>query len=377
MNYWVTSVNGTRESGVTYWNDAAAGRPQYEVTQALVAGVGARTLDYYVYFWDDEPQDSLQTRLDGQLAGIKRDDIVFIQFPMRSAAVYIEALIQYLQEQIGAKCVGIVHDVPSWQRQAPASLAADLTDPASAAYREHAWLARLDGLIVHNQQMAARLRRNFVVAGLPNAQPMVSLGLFGYSAQRNTMAWRRELTPVIDYAGNLTKAGFLLAVPRSVQINVFGQELETHDQLRALTNNQLPNITYRGNFDHEAIVQLLPGSFGLCWSSDSYPFITGRGGDYEKYNSPYKAAMYLAADEPLIVAKQAALAEFVEAHGIGIVLNDLSELTAQLATVTPETYAAMLERVHRVGNLVRQNFPIKRAAMEMIDRLEWRVTNEN
>lgn len=49
MNYWVTSSNWGRENGVPYWNEAAFGRPQYEVTEALVESLNARTLDYYIY----------------------------------------------------------------------------------------------------------------------------------------------------------------------------------------------------------------------------------------------------------------------------------------------------------------------------------------
>ena len=82
--------------------------------------------------------------------------------------------------------------------------------------------------------------------------------------------------------------------------------------------------------------------------------------------------MYLAADEPIIVAKQSALAEFVEEHGIGLALGDLSKLEVAMRSITKEQYDQMLERTHQIGNLVRQNFPIKRAAFEMISNLEWR-----
>lgn len=83
--------------------------------------------------------------------------------------------------------------------------------------------------------------------------------------------------------------------------------------------------------------------------------------------------MYLAADEPIIVAKQSALANFVEAHEIGLVLDDLSELEPALQSITNDQYDLMIEKVHRIGNLVRINFPIKRAALEMITKLEWKA----
>lgn len=83
--------------------------------------------------------------------------------------------------------------------------------------------------------------------------------------------------------------------------------------------------------------------------------------------------MYLAAGEPIIVAKQLALANSVEAHEIGLVLNNLSELEPALQSITNDQYDLMIEKVHRIGNLVRINFPIKRAALEMITKLEWKA----
>ena len=373
MNYWVMSSNGSRENGVPYWDNTAFGRPQYEVTESLVQALNARTLDYYIYFWDEEPASSLQTRFDGQLAGIKKDDIVFLQFPVHNSNAYTGYLIDYLHNQIGAKCVAIIHDITSWQGKKSVKEAREmLTNHHSNSFVEHYFLSKMDGLIVHNHQMAERLQGDFDFAGLEYSNSFVYLDVFGYSAKKNSMDWKRPLKLEIDFAGNLTKAGFLLGIPSSIAVNVFGREVETDNVLRDLTTNSYPNINYRGNYDHEAIPSILSGSFGLCWASTSYPQITGWSGEYEKYNSPYKAAMYLAADEPIIVAKQSALAEFVEEHGIGLALGDLSKLEVAMRSITKEQYDQMLERTHQIGNLVRQNFPIKRAAFEMISNLEWR-----
>lgn len=374
MNYWVTSSNWGRENGVPYWNEAAFGRPQYEVTEALVESLNARTLDYYIYHWDDEPQSSLQTRLDGALAGIKKDDIVFIQFPMYTSNSYIKYFIDYLQHQIGAKCVGIVHDVRAWQNKNSIEEVKNLLrSHESNEFAECEFLSQMDGLIVHNRQMAKRLKADFEFAGLKCNDTFSYIDVFGYSAKRNMLNWKRQLNNEIDFAGNLNKGGFLVNIPSTVFVNVFGQKVASDSPLHAITENIIPNIKYHGNYDHEAITSVLTGSFGLCWSSNSYPEITGWSGEYEKYNSPYKAAMYLAADEPIIVAKQSALANFVEAHEIGLVLDDLSELEPALQSITNDQYDLMIEKVHRIGNLVRINFPIKRAALEMITKLEWKA----
>lgn len=366
MNYWVTCVNGSRESGVAYWNDGATGRAQSEVTDALVDALHARTVDYFVYTWLDEPADSLQRRFDGMLAGVKRDDIVFIQLPLHNYGGFPDYLLGYLHNQVGAKCVGIIHDIHSWQRGEMNNFHEGDQLPGELTF-----LAQFDGLIVHNDQMAARLRREWQLGGLHPQMPLVNQELFGYSDQKNSMAWRRDFAPEVDFAGNLSKAGFLTQVDPQVRFNVFGQELETDNALHAVTANEIANITYRGNYDPEAIVQVLPGSFGLCWSSTTYPGVTGAAGDYERFNSPYKAGMYLAADEPLIVARQAAISNFVEKHGLGLVIDDLSQLADRLNQLTADEYGQMQARVHRVGNLIRTNYPIKRAAIEMINQLEW------
>lgn len=272
------------------------------------------------------------------------------------------------------KCVGIVHDVRAWQGKNSVEEVRDiLNDHSSNAFIEYEFLSRMDGLIVHNLQMAKRLKDDFKFVGLKYEDNFSYINIFGYSAKRNMLNWKRRLNMEIDYAGNLNKAGkFLVNIPSTVRVNVFGQKVASDSSLNVMTENMLPNIKYHGNYDHEAITSVLTGSFGLCWSSNSYPEITGWSGEYEKYNSPYKAAVYLAADEPIIVAKQSALADFVKTRGIGLVLNDLSELESALRSVTNDQYGLMIEKVHRIGNLVRINFPIKHAALEMIEKLEWK-----
>ena len=93
------------------------------------------------------------------MAGIKKDDIVFVQFPMYTSNSYIKYFIDYLQHQIGAKCVGIVHDVRAWQNKNSIEGVKNLLrSHESNEFAECKFLSQMDGLIVHNRQMAKRLK---------------------------------------------------------------------------------------------------------------------------------------------------------------------------------------------------------------------------
>lgn len=106
------------------------------------------------------------------------------------------------------------------------------------------------------------------------------------------------------------------------------------------------------NFDHEALTHQLEGSFGLVWSSDSFPGVTGILGDYEKYNLPHKLSMYLAADEPVIVYKDSAAADFVLKNGIGLVISDLRQIEKEFNKMDEEKYQKIFQNTHRIGSLV-------------------------
>ncbi|QNN74822.1 hypothetical protein H9L19_05285 [Weissella diestrammenae] len=198
----------------------------------------------------------------------------------------------------------------------------------------------------------------FKDCGLQYNQKYTIVGLFGFITLRMTNNWERKLqkTVDIDYAGNLAKAKFLVEARKHLKINLYGSD----------ENNEFGS---KGLFDHQAIPHVLEGHFGLVWDSETYPEMTGIFGDYEKYNSPFKASMYLAADQPIIVSKTSAVAPYVIKQGIGIVIDSLDQLPDIFDKLTPDEYKEMVINAKRIGELMRQMYNVKRAAFDMIDKV--------
>ncbi|KRM00606.1 hypothetical protein LG045_00725 [Limosilactobacillus gastricus] len=358
MNYWVTEPNASLESGYPYWNEGASGKARFDVANGIKEVLDANKLYTYVYNWPEEPEDYFGRRFDGLLGGAKRDDIFFIQWPLSYTS---DEYVQHLYDRIkglGGRIVTVIHDLDSWRHP--------INFNEQRLQNVLANLNQSDGIIVHSKPMQERLEQDFRAHGLEHQPYFVILDLFGFQTVRNQYDWQHPFNREIDYAGNLVKAQFIKALSTDLKFNIYGQT-----DAADLSDQQRQNIKFQGSYDHEAIPQVLTGSFGLVWSSDSYPGVTGLTGEYERYNAPHKASMYLAADEPLIVARQAAIAPFVEKHGIGLVVDDLSQLKEAIDQLSEAEYHEMAERTHRIGNLIRQNFPIKRAVIEMIAKLEW------
>ena len=79
----------------------------------------------------------------------------------------------------------------------------------------------------------------------------------------------------------------------------------------------------------------------------------GNTGQYLKYNNPHKTSLYLAAQLPVIIWSQAALADFVEENGVGIVIDDLNHLEVTLAKVTDDQYTKMLDNIEKISKKVK------------------------
>ena len=57
-------------------------------------------------------------------------------------------------------------------------------------------------------------------------------------------------------------------------------------------------------------------NFGLVWDGTSLDGCNGRYGEYLKFNNPHKTSLYLSCGIPVIIWKEAALADFVEEHKV-------------------------------------------------------------
>lgn len=364
MTTYMIHVNQTNEPGYLFWEFGAAGKCHFD-RETFAQQIGVRLIDIFAYDWEDEPVDVLNSRLDGILGGLKRNDAVIVQWPF---FMFKERWVQAFIDRVhlfNSRLIFIVDDMASWRINPalPTPGSADVADYLTQpnVVQELAFLPQADGLILHSAAMHQHLTEQVALAGKKLTTNVAYYGPSGYTTVY--FQGRRRYDRGVDYAGALFKAPFLKALPPDFHINVYGAEKNDG----ALAAH--PNITLHRRVDPEAMPQLLRGSYGLVWDSEDYPAVTGPLGEYEKYNTPAKFPTYLAADEPVIVWSQAATAPFVQANQIGLVLDSMADLPAQLAEITVDRYNAMLDNVLRISPLIRDGFFLKKAIFNVLSML--------
>ena len=84
-------------------------------------------------------------------------------------------------------------------------------------------------------------------------------------------------------------------------------------------------------------------------------------GNYMRYNNPHKLSLYLACGIPVIVWRQAAIADFVAENDVGLVIDDLQQIDALLGALTLARYQEMLQNVQVVQRRVRSGYYVRTA----------------
>ena len=73
-----------------------------------------------------------------------------------------------------------------------------------------------------------------------------------------------------------------------------------------------------------------------------------------RYNNPHKLSLYLASGMPVIVWKEAAVAGFVQEHGVGLAVGSLLEAGETAGKVSAEEYAEMARKAGEIGEKLKR-----------------------
>ncbi len=262
-------------------------------------------------------------------------DVVVFQYPMHYQTLLFGKVLADLRKR-GILTVLVIHDVQSIRN---AVVSANTKGALRARVEEAHSLKQAGRIVVHNQRMAELLQRDFDVP----AARIVCLGLFDYVCDKNLehLATTDAHGPVV-IAGNLTpqKAGYVYKLPSDVRFRLYGPGYEGKTSI---------NVDYAGSFPPELLPSKLAGSFGLVWDGPEASSCTGTYGEYLRVNNPHKASLYLASGLPVVTWSKAAVGEFVQEHGVGIVVDSLNDLHDALASVTPDAYEQMCSRARQLS----------------------------
>lgn len=259
------------------------------------------------------------------LKDVKEYSTVIIQYPLYSNNT--NDIIHELKRK-NCKVVGLIHDINGLRHE------------KYKFNNEIHILNKMDMLISHNKSMTDILIKN----GLKTR--CISLNIFDYLSDIENNINKIKFCDQIIFAGNLSreKCGFIYELDDEISLNLYGVGYEGD-------NNK---INYKGAFNPDDLQKELEGGFGLVWDGPSIDGCKGVFGEYLRYNNPHKLSLYISANIPVIVWKEAAVADFVIKNNLGIAINSISEIKDILLKMDKNEYYEIKKNVELIGKKLRR-----------------------
>lgn len=279
---------------------------------------------------------------------LHRGDVLVLQYPLKK---YYTLLCCFAHLR-GAKVVTIIHDLGAFRRK------------RLTAEEEAVRLSHTDFLVCHNESMKAHLRKSGC------KMPLHCLEIFDYISEKNNTAPAAPHQPYsVVYAGGLARgrSKFLYHLDPTIHhytLSLYGNGLDTDEA------SHWKRVDYRGYLPSEEFIAQAEADFGLVWDGASLDACDGAWGEYLKINNPHKTSFYLRAGIPVIVWREAAMAPFVEAHGVGLVVASLSELDSRLENLAEEDYANLRKNAQEMARRLAEGYFVKQALEKADDYFE-------
>ncbi|MDE6376883.1 MAG: beta-1,6-galactofuranosyltransferase [Ligilactobacillus sp.] len=269
-------------------------------------------------------------------------DVIVLQYPIYSTYLTTN-IIEAIRRYTDAKLYLVIHDVETLRL---------FKDNKDFTKSEIAVFNSVDGIIDHNHKMHSWIEKQGVTT------PCVDIGIFDYH-NPTKIHEEYEYDRSLVFAGNLAKSKFLT----SSEFGKLGFKLVLFGPAPA--ENYAENISYQGVYSPEKLPKYLKQNFGLVWDGNSIAECDGTFGEYTKYNNPHKASLYLSSGLPIIVWKEAALADFVNEHNVGFAVGSLSEIDKYLARISQEEYSVMKKNALALAQKIRNGEFIKGAMTKL------------
>lgn len=204
-------------------------------------------------------------------------------------------------------------------------------------------LNKFDELIVHTQAIKDKLSEECF-----NPNKIKISYIYDYLTDSPNIINRRNSNEIC-YAGNLDKSIFLRAIPTNNRLNnctflLYGAESKNIEHGK--------NIVYKGTFNPNDISKI-EGNWGLVWDGETLDSCNGQYGSYLRYNLPHKICLYCAAELPIIIWEEAAMANFILEHKIGITVKSINDIPDRLELISNEEYNKLLNNVKEYSKKVR------------------------
>ncbi len=280
------------------------------------------------------------------LKTLESGDVLIFQYPLYAGRL----LPQYIDriQKNGIRMIALIHDLETLRK---GIVGAIQVNESVVDHLEKEMLPKFDAIICHNERM-----KQYMISSGYQAEKLFCLEIFDYLSDVAVPSHSgKSETPSIAVAGNLlkTKSGYIYHIHddernAGLSVNLFGLSFD-----ETCTNEKM---IYHGSFPAAELPEKLEGDFGLVWDGPSVETCTGNTGEYLKYNNPHKTSLYLSSNLPVIVWRQAAIADFVQKYYVGIAVDSLYELEDAIRNVSDEEYVQMCLNTKKIADKLRSGY---------------------
>ncbi|NPD90945.1 galactofuranosyltransferase [Xylanibacter muris] len=279
---------------------------------------------------------------------VRNDDLVLLQYPVKKYFSFLCMVARFRH----ARTMTVIHDLGSFRRR-------KLT-----VGKEIGRLSNADYVIASNTVMRKWLQSN----GLHNT--VRPLGLFDYHSPSpvpdNTGCTEDDNRLIYAGALGMRKNAFLLDADKIS----FGCKIHIYGNRKGLPQlNDSENIIFHDFCPADDFISKVNNGWGLVWDGDSLDCCTGNFGEYLRYNSPHKVSFYLRAGLPVIIWREAALADIIEKQGLGFCIDRLDEIENRLRDITAKEMETIKANVRIVSEKLNEGGFLKDAVAAVMREL--------
>jgi hypothetical protein len=259
---------------------------------------------------------------------IPQKSIVYFHFPFQAT---IDMLLLWCVQLRGIKTAALIIDIDGLR---------DLNE--QLLKKEMAQLSKFNYLVAHNEEM-----EKWLLLQLPSAT-IFNISVFDYSYAGKVTP--KQLSPVICFAGNISKATFVYNWHQSssLHLNVYGLGYDVPLNIKN-------GVTYKGIAPPDQLPFVIEGSFGLVWDGNDL----NNCDPYLMYNNPHKLSLYLAAGMPVIVWNKSAVAAWVLEKNIGFCIGSILEIGNFFDNISCNEYEIMKKNAAAIGKQLCDGYYLK------------------
>ncbi len=261
---------------------------------------------------------------------VPKEELLYIQYPF---ICKINWLFSYICKR--RKVVVLIHDLDELR----------YSEDINVLKNKLKVLNKARYIISQTPQMTDLMSNNGILKN-----KIYTLNLFDYLVKNNATNHRNDQN-LICFSGDLGKSKFIYKIPQKIikyGFNLYGI---------GLNDKKLPqNMNYRGAFSPEIIPSKLKGNYGLVWDGNDINTCSGMIGNYLKYNDPHKLSMYIVANMPIIIWKEAAEARLVKKYDIGLTVDSINEIPQVIEKVSENQYKQMQQNIKHLSQKVSKGY---------------------